>query len=143
HRTTPVNLFAEDHFHITPSLTLSYGLRWEYRSYPTLNGSAPLEISRKLPGDTHDFAPRAGFAWQLTPKTVVRGGYGIFYDTLNLRLISLVDRSNGAQVLTYVINGNVAGAPQYPNAFSGPVASYAVKPSVNGFSPDFRTQYAE
>jgi hypothetical protein len=54
-----------------------------------------------------------------------------------------VNRSNGAQVTTYVINGNVAGAPQYPNAFSGPVAGFAVKPSAYGFSPDFRTQYAE
>ncbi|MBV8731414.1 MAG: TonB-dependent receptor, partial [Acidobacteriia bacterium] len=143
HRTTPVNLFGEDRFYVTPSLTLSYGLRWEYRIYPTLNNDAPLAISRNLPSDAHNFAPRAGFAWQLTPKTVVRGGYGIFYDTLNLRLISLVDRSNGAQVLTYVINGNVPGAPQFPNAFSGPVASYAVKPSVYGFSPTFKTQYAQ
>ena len=143
HRTTPLNLFAEDHYHVTPNLTLSYGLRWEYRFYPALNAGAPLAVSRNLQNDGSDFAPRFGFAWQVLPKTVVRGGYGIFYDTLNLRLISLVDRSNGQQVQTYVINGNVAGAPQYPNAFTGPVASYAVKPSVYGFSPNFKTQYAE
>jgi hypothetical protein len=141
--TTPINLFAEDHYHVTHNLTFSYGLRWEYRLYPTLNQSAPLAISRNLSNDPHDFAPRFGVAWQVAPKAVVRGGFGIFYDTLNLRLLSLVDRSNGAQVLSYVINGNVAGAPQYPNAFTGPVSSYAVKPSVYGFSPDFKTQYAE
>jgi len=143
HHTMPVSLFAEDHYHLTPNLTVSYGLRWEYRVYPTLNQAAPLAISRNLSNDPRDFAPRFGFAWQLGPKTVVRGGFGIFYDTLNLRLLSLVDRSNGGQVQTYTINGNVAGAPQYPNTFSGPVASYAVKPSVYGFSPDFKTQYAE
>ena len=143
HRTTPLNLFAEDHYRVTPSLTLSYGLRWEYRFYPSLNANAPLAISRTLQNDGSDFAPRFGFSYMLTPKTVVRGGFGLFYDTLNLRNISLVDRSNGAQVTSYVINGNVAGAPQYPNAFSGPLASFAVKPTVYGFSPDFKTQYAE
>ncbi len=142
HRTTPLNFFAEDTFRVTPNLTLSYGLRWEYRLYPALNGSAPLAISRSLPNDPHDFAPRVGFAWQITPKTVVRGGYGLYYDTVNLRLLSLVDRSNGSQVQTYVINGNVAGAPIYPNAFSGPVASFAAKSSVYGFSSNFKTQYA-
>ncbi len=143
HRTTPLNFFAEDHYRISPSLTLSYGLRWEYRFFPSLNQNAPLAISRNLPNDGHNFAPRFGFSYMLTPKTVLRGGYGIFYDTLNLRNISLVDRSNGAQVTTYVINGNVSGAPQYPAAFSGPLASFAVKPTVYGFAPAFKTQYAE
>ena len=143
HRTTPINFFGEDHWHVSPRLVLSYGLRWEYRIYPTLNQNAPLAVSRSLPDDPKDFAPRFGFAWQFTSKTVLRGGYGIFYDTFNLRNISLVDRSNGAQVTTYVISGSSPGAPPYPNAFSGPVASYAVKPTVYGFSPTFKTQYAE
>ena len=143
HRTTPFNFFGEDHYRVSPSLTLSYGLRWEYRFYPSLNSNAPLAISRTIPNDAGNFAPRFGFSYMLTPKTVVRGGYGIFYDTLNLRNISLVDRSNGSQVNTYVINGNVPGAPQYPNAFSGPLSGFAVKPSVYGFSPDFKSQSAQ
>jgi len=36
----------------------------------------------------HNFAPRIGFAFRLTPQMVIRGGYGIFYDTLG------VDRTN-------------------------------------------------
>ena len=143
HRTTPLNFFAEDTYRIKPNLTLSYGLRWEYRLYPALNSNAPLAISRSLPNDPHDFAPRFGFAWQPTSKTVVRGGYGLFYDTLNLRLLSLVDRSNGSEVQTFVINGTAAGAPVYPNAFSGPIASFATKSSVYGFSPNFKTQSAQ
>ena len=146
-RTTPVNWFVEDHFQMMSNLTLSYGLRWEYRFFPALNSNAPLQISRRIPSDTSDFAPRFGFAWQADAKTVVRGGYGLFYDTLNLRLISLVDRSNGTQVQTYTVNGTTngvptPGAPLYPNAFSGPATTFAVKTSVYGFSPDFRTQYA-
>jgi len=66
----------------------------------------------------------------------------ILYDTLNLRLISLVDRSNGQQVQTFTVSGNGAGAPQYPAAFTGPANQFAVKTTVYGFDPHFRTQYA-
>jgi hypothetical protein len=143
HLTTPLNLYAEDHFQVSPKLALSYGLRWEYRWWPTLNQNAPLAISRTLPEDARNLAPRIGFDYRLGSNIVVRGGYGINYDTLNLRNISLVDRSNGQQVQTYTISGSTAGAPQYPNAFTGPVSSYASKLTVYGFAPDFRTQYAQ
>jgi hypothetical protein len=142
HRTNPINLFAQDDFHMTPNLTLSYGIRWEYRVFPSLQSNAPLVISRDIPSDAGDFAPRVGFAWRANDKTVVRGGYGIFYDTLNLRLISLVDRSNGAQVQSYVVSGTAAGAPIYPDDLSSPNAQFGVKPSVYGFDRNFRTQYA-
>ena len=141
HRTWPINLFVQDDFHLTPKLTVSYGLRYEYRVFPQLN-NAPLAISRSIPSDPLDFAPRFGFAWQLRQKTVVRGGYGIFYDTLNLRNISLVDRSNGSQVLTYTVAGSSPTAPIYPAQLLGPSAALVVKPSIYGFSTHFKTQYA-
>lgn len=142
HRTNPLNLFAEDHWQFTPNVLLSFGLRWEYRFYPTLNQTAPLAISRQLQNDGTNFAPRLGFSYRATPTTVIRGGYGILYDTLNLRLISLVDRSNGSQVQTYTVNGTAAGSPQYPAGFSSPSSNFVVKPSVYGFAPNFKTQYA-
>ena len=40
---------------------------------------SPTGSSGLVPVDTNNFAPRIGFAYQLTPSTVVRGGYGIFY----------------------------------------------------------------
>lgn len=145
HRTTPLNFYAQDHFQGNPRLSLNYGLRWEYRIFPTVNQNAPLAISRNLPNDYNNFAPRLGFTYRIAPNTVLRGGYGINYDTLNLRLISLVDRSNGAQVQTFTVNGTSAtpGAPQYPAQFTGPLSQFAVKTSVYGFSPTFRTQYAQ
>ena len=143
HRTTPINFYLQDHWRVSDTLSLDYGLRWEYRIFPDLNQNAPLAISRTLPNDYHDFAPRLGFTYRPFPNTVLRGGFGINYDTLNLRLISLVDRSNGQQVQTYTVNGTAAGAPQYPGAFTGPVSQFAVKTTVYGFDPRFRTQYAD
>lgn len=143
HRTTPINFYAQDRWEVTPFFSLSYGLRWEYRLFPALEANAPLAISRSINSDAADFAPRVGFSLRAGARTVVRGGYGINYDTLNLRLISLVDRSNGAQVQTFTVNGTAAGAPQYPFTFAGPASQFAVKSSVYGFALDFRTQYAQ
>ncbi len=141
HRTNSYNFYAQDDFRVRPDFTLNYGVRYEYLQYPSLSSNAPLPNSRNIANDPNNFAPRVGFAWQIGKKTVLRGGYGLFYDTTNLRLISQALRQNGQRVLTYTVNGNSPGAPQYPNAFSAPSPTNAVRPSVTNFSPDFRSLY--
>src|SRR5215831_16729361 len=143
HTTNSFNFFAQDDFHLTPKLTLSYGIRYEYLAYPSLPSNAPLPESRSFPNDPNNFAPRFGFAWQPGTKTVVRGGYGLFYDTTNLRLISTAIRQNGDRVQRYVINGTAAGAPQYPAALNQSGLTFSpAKPSVTNFAHDFRSLYA-
>jgi hypothetical protein len=89
--------FGQDDYRITNRLTLNLGLRWDILTWPSevLNRQANFNIasgallvagsngasSTLIPNGYHDFAPRVGFAYQLTGdgKTVVRGGYGLFY----------------------------------------------------------------
>ena len=79
-------LYAEDDWKIRPNMTFSYGLRFE-----TQNGIS----------DHGDWAPRIGFAWGLggkknaAPKTVIRTGFGIFYDRFQQNLIMQAERLNG------------------------------------------------
>ncbi|WP_263356448.1 TonB-dependent receptor [Acidicapsa ligni] len=86
-------IFAQDDFKAMSNLTINIGLRWEFDQpiYEVNNKEANINMqtkqiiyagvdgnSRALYDPTYtQFQPRVGFAYQPTPKTVIRGGYGI------------------------------------------------------------------
>jgi len=90
-------VFGQDDWRVNRRLTLNLGMRWDFLSHPyeAHNQQSAFDIntstvmlagkngtSNSIVGQVyHDFGPRVGFAYDLTGngKTVVRGGYGIFY----------------------------------------------------------------
>jgi Carboxypeptidase regulatory-like domain/TonB dependent receptor len=97
-RTESYNFFINDSYRVTPRLTLTGGLRYEYNS-PPVDAADRANIydvvTRNLvpvgtngvprsgfEADKNNFAPRVGFAWTIgeDQATVLRGGYGIYYD---------------------------------------------------------------
>ncbi|HEY6348823.1 MAG TPA: carboxypeptidase regulatory-like domain-containing protein [Candidatus Angelobacter sp.] len=81
-----VGIYGQDDWKIRPNLTLSYGLRFE---------------SQNDIHDHADIAPRLGIAWGIggkgnkPPKTILRAGYGIFYDRFPQNLIIQAEQLNG------------------------------------------------
>lgn len=96
-----VSLYGQDNWKITPSLTMTYGLRWDVN--PPLTGKNPANDPLTVTGlndpatimlaprgtplyqTTYgNVAPRLGFAWQLGPRpnlgAILRAGFGVFYD---------------------------------------------------------------
>jgi carboxypeptidase family protein len=98
-RARSYHFFFNDSYRMRPNLTISGGLRYEYNTPPVdafdranLYDAATRSLVRVGTGsmprggyepDRNNFAPRVGLAWTIgdAGKTVVRAGYGIYYDT--------------------------------------------------------------
>jgi len=100
-RTTSNNglaFFAQDEFRVRRNLTVTYGLRWEYfgpvseKNNLLFNFPGPFSASSQLvrvgtnglsgayKRDLNNFGPRLAVAWNPFQNTVIRAGYGIYYD---------------------------------------------------------------
>ncbi len=165
-------LFAQEEWKIQPQLTLSLGVRYEletpwserYNRISTgLDYAAPFPVrvpgldlrgglrfagvdgntNRGGPVDGNNFGPRVGLAWLVTPNTVVRAGYGLFFSqqSYNTPFLGEVDtfgavtpfvgsNDNGATIANTLRNPFPSGVVQ-PTGSSGGLAT------LFGNSPQF------
>jgi len=123
-------LYAEDEWRMRPNLSLTYGIRFE---------------SQNDIHDHADFAPRLGIAWGLgsdgksAPKTVLRGGFGIFYDRFGYNLVQQADRLNGVTQQSIVVQ-NPQFYPTIP-PFSVLQGLSTASPTIYQIAPNLRAPY--
>jgi hypothetical protein len=162
-----LGLFVQDSFKVNNRLTLDLGLRWDRFGSPTFsdglmmnwdpvsgnviipsskqNAISPLYpktiniVSGTVPmhSDEHNFVPRIGVAYRVTDKMVIRGGYGIFTETLGR--YARLQGTGPFQISETYQNAITDGQPLFgfPNPFPASLANAAVpSQSITGYPKD-------
>jgi hypothetical protein len=165
-RSNMADAYFQDDWRVRSGLTVNLGLRWEYGSpltelygrvvnldvAPGFTADAPVlgtnpvgtVSGQNFPGsllrpDRNNFAPRVSFAWRplAASSMVVRGAYGIYYDT------SVYSAIAGAmsQQFPFSTSIRVSGTPENPLSFTN--AFQGTSAPTFGIDPNFRTGYAQ
>ena len=141
HQTNPnVGFYAQDEYKVTRNLTLNLGLRYD------------LEFLKTIATQTGNVSPRAGFAWSpfASRRTVVRGGYGLFYDRIPLRPLANALLSAGnttvvsnLQQLSISLSPTQAGAPVFPAILGSLTIPAGVLFNFSTMNPNMKNAYSE
>ena len=124
-----VGVFVQDDWRVRPNVTLSLGLRYETQT----------NIH-----DWRDIGPRIGFAWapgakgNRPGKTVIRGGFGMFYDRFSDNLVLQAERFNGVNQQQYLVS-NPDFFPLVPPV--GSLGASATVQSLHTIAPSLRAPY--
>ena len=132
-QTTDVGLYAEDDFKVKPNLTVTYGLRYEAQGGVN---------------STHDLAPRISVNYGIphaggNPITVLRFGYGIFYDRFGIGDIITTIQQNGTnatqQLFRAAANAKLPGCA--PGAINACGAGLTSANTIYSRAPNLRSSY--
>ncbi|HZT30224.1 MAG TPA: TonB-dependent receptor [Bryobacteraceae bacterium] len=162
-----LGLFIQDSFKVNNRLTLDLGLRWDRFGSPTFSDGLMLnwdpktgnviipdgtqnQVSALYPKnisivtghvpmnpDLHNFVPRIGVAYRLSDKLVIRGGYGIFNETLGR--YARLQGTGPFQISETYQNVITNGQPllSFPNPFPTSLTSARIpSQSITGYPPD-------
>ncbi|MGH9958598.1 MAG: TonB-dependent receptor, partial [Pyrinomonadaceae bacterium] len=144
--------FVQDDWRVRSNLTFNLGLRYDLQDVadPTVsNPSASLAsfgLDTTTPvRDRNNFAPRAGFSYAIDEKTVIRGGYGIFFGRTPAIMVGTAHSQNGIQVTGVSLNC-VTSVPApcltYPAIFTSPPAA-GPSASIYLFARDYAQPYVQ
>ncbi|HEY3988056.1 MAG TPA: carboxypeptidase regulatory-like domain-containing protein [Acidobacteriaceae bacterium] len=154
--------YANDTWRIRPTISLNYGLRYEFTSVPVGERTQALNAAASVPGLIEfrepkpqylNFAPRVGVAWAPDQKTSVRLGFGMAYDVLydNLGILSFPPQFSS----THSVGDIGQPQPGDPNFLAngglpkgtGTLATFASvadqRAATTGYVPDQKLPYAE
>jgi hypothetical protein len=155
--------FVQDDWKITPKLMLNVGIRYELYTQPidARNLGSLLDIRTgkyavpcqggyscaMVDGDHNNWGPRVGLSYQITPRFVARGGYGVFYGLKDQNQQTTQFSDNPSNIpLVSLPNVSAAQTVTPPFTMNTPIRALPVSTDLSGFSAakpfgsSFRTQ---
>ena len=78
-----LGFYFQDTYRVLPHLTVDFGVREDFQIYPQPIENPAFPLTGQFRNHYARVVPRLGFAWQASDKTVLRGGFGMFYENLN------------------------------------------------------------
>jgi len=75
--------YGQDKIQVSSKLTLNLGLREDFQVFPQPQENPAFPLTGQFPNQYKRWAPRLGFAYSPKSNTVVRGGFGVFYEILD------------------------------------------------------------
>jgi hypothetical protein len=139
--------YVQDSFRALPKLTLELGLREDFQVYPQPAENPAFPLTGQYPNQYQRLAPRFGFSWQPVSKTVVRGGFGMFYTNMNGLNYRNAVISNGLASQQSEVSAQYNGgapnqqAPTFPNILPSNSPLFQAAPDISLISPQFRVPY--
>lgn len=157
--------FLQDDWRVTPKLTVNLGVRYDYQSIAkppitntnTITLQDPNSFTTRPTGTLQDFgfdtgfrpsdknniAPRFGVSYGFDEKTVIRGGYGMFYGRTTAIMTGTAHTNNGIQVLAFSINCSAVNpCPVYPNVLTSiPAPQFRSPVNLYLFSQDYKQPF--
>jgi hypothetical protein len=139
--------YMQDTFRALPQLTLEMGLREDFQVYPQPAENPAFPLTGQYPNQFQRVAPRLGFAWQPASKTVVRGGFGMFYTNMNGLNYRNAVISNGLPSQQSEASASYSSGPPnqqtptFPTILPGNSPLFSVSPDISLVSPQFRVPY--
>jgi len=172
-RYTQSYFFVQDSFRVTPRFTLNFGIRYENFGAPSNTSSTPdvllnlgaggdfttrlsnatlttLPVGQQLyHSDNKDWAPRFGFSWDpfgKSSKTLIRGGFGIFYDRPFDNLWQNL-RNNAGYLSSFFLSGTVNYLQPVANVIKGQQPSFqggaGAFPNLTLFDGNLKNGYTQ
>ena len=144
--------YAQDDWRATPKLTLNLGARYDRETLarPPVQNPDPQLLSRGLDtstpiNDNNNIAPRAGFSYAMNEKSVIRGGFGLFYTRTTGIMLGTAHSQNGISVKNYSLNAAqiTANGLVYPNILAAPPTVGLTPISIFLFARDYEQPYVQ
>jgi hypothetical protein len=145
--------YLQDDWKVTPKLTINAGVRYDLQvlAAPPVRNPDPQLINAGLdtstqPSDTNNIAPRFGFSYSFNDKSVLRGGYGIFYGRTTGIMLSTAHSQNAINVINVSLTQAqlTAAGLVYPNILTTPpTGAVPTRPSIYLFADDYAQPYVQ